>query len=70
MNTIFKGQLDFENDDELNVFLENLNPQLVSKIIELGIEKSLSEGVFNLTESYCLYKCINFLKNIKQTNQI
>jgi hypothetical protein len=65
MKTIFGGQLDFENNVELDVVLENLNPQLAIRIIELGIEKSLSEGVFDLTESHCLYMCLNHLKNIE-----
>jgi hypothetical protein len=67
MKTIFDGQIDFNDDKGLNTLLEHLNPQLATKIIELGIEKSQSNGIFNLTESHCLYKCINYLKTLEKT---
>lgn len=68
MKTIFNGQLDFDDNQKLEFFLENIDLQSTIKIIEMGIEKSLSEGTFNLTESYCLYKCINYLKTLDKIN--
>jgi hypothetical protein len=62
MKRIFNDQLDFETNEELDMLMNNLNPQLSTKIIELGIEKAQSQGLFNLTESHCLYKCIEYIK--------
>ena len=62
MKTIFNGQFDFDSDDELELVLDNLNPQMSLKIIEIALNKGLREGIFNLTESHCLYKSMQFLK--------
>jgi len=65
MKTIFNGQFDFDSSDELELVLDNLNPQMAIKIIEIGIVKGLSDGIYNLTEAHCLYKSIQHLKNIE-----
>jgi hypothetical protein len=66
MKTIFDDQLEFETNEELEMLINNLNPQFATKIIELGVEKGLSQGLFNLTESYCLYKCIQYIKTLEK----
>jgi hypothetical protein len=32
------------------------------KVIEIALNKGLREGIFDLTESHCLYKSMQFLK--------
>jgi hypothetical protein len=65
MKTLFNGQFDFDSNAELDLVLDNLNPQMAIKIIEIGIHKGLSEGIFDLTEAHCLYKSIQRLKNVE-----
>jgi hypothetical protein len=67
VKTIFNDQLEFETDEELEILLNNLNTQFATKIIELGIEMGLSQGLFDLTESHCLYKCIQYIKTLENT---
>jgi hypothetical protein len=62
METIFNGQMDFNSNDELDVVLNNLNPQMSIRIIEVALEKAQENGCFNLVESHCIYQCVNFLK--------
>ena len=66
MKTIFNDQLEFETNEELEMLINNLNPQFAVKMIELGVEKGLSQGLFNLTESHCLYKCIQYIKTLEK----
>ncbi len=65
MKTIFNGQFDFDNNVELELVLNNLNPQMAIKIIEIGIQKGLFDGIFDLTEAHCLYKSIQYFKNVE-----
>jgi hypothetical protein len=66
MKTIFNDQLEFETNEELDMLMNNLNIQFATKMIELGVEKGLSQGLFNLTESHCLYKCIQYIKTLEK----
>jgi len=68
MNKLFNGKLDFDNIDELELVLDNLNSQMSLKIIELGLQFALQSGVYNLTESHCLYKSLQYLKNYENKN--
>lgn len=66
MKTIFNDQLEFETNEELDMLVDNLNPQFATKIIELAIDKGTSQGLFNITESHCLYKCIQYIKTLEK----
>jgi hypothetical protein len=49
-----------------------LDKESAIKIIEVGINYALSNGLYSMGETFCLYKCINKLKenedNIKTNN--
>lgn len=68
MSTLFNGKLDFDNIDELELIMDNLNSHMSLKIIELGLHHALQSGVYNLTESHCLYKSLQYLKNYENKN--
>lgn len=68
MNTLFNGQLDFDNIDELELVLDNLNSQMSIKILEIGLQHALQYGAYSLTESHCLYKSLQYLKNHENKN--
>jgi hypothetical protein len=68
MKALFDGQLNFENTDELELVLDNLNPQMALQIIEMGLHKGLYSGTYNLAESHSLYKSLQYLKNYEYKN--
>lgn len=63
MKSIFNEQFDYDSNEELELILDNLNTKVALKIIEIGIEKGLNEGIYDLTEAHCLYKSIQHIKN-------
>lgn len=63
MRSIFNEQFDYDSNEELELILNNLNTQAALKIIEIGIQKGLNDGIYNLTEAHCLYKSIQHIKN-------
>jgi len=62
MKGLFDNQLNFDNSDELELVLENLNPQMAIQIIEMGLRHGHYSGVFNMRETHTLYKSIEYLK--------
>lgn len=68
MNSLFDGQFDFDEENDLEILLDNLNPKVAVKLIEMGLTQASSKGLFNLTESHCLYKALLTLKNYENKN--
>jgi hypothetical protein len=68
MNSLFGGQFDFDDEQDLEILLDNLNPKVAIKLIEMALSNANSKGLFNLTESHCLYKALYTLKNYENTN--
>jgi hypothetical protein len=62
MKGLFNDQLNFDNNDELEMVLDNLNPQMAIQIIEMGLQHGHYSGVFNMRETHTLYKTIQYLK--------
>ncbi len=72
-NEILGGLIEFESQEKLNNFIENIDHINAIKIIEGSIEYGMKNGLFNLNEAYCLYKCLNVIKycvdNFNKSNQ-
>jgi hypothetical protein len=62
MKALFNNQLNFDNTDEFELVLDNLNLQMSIQIIEIGIQHALNMGVYNLMETHSLYKSLQHLK--------
>jgi len=60
---IFGGLIEFESQEKLKEFIENIDSQMSVKIIEGAMEYGLKSGLFNLEEAYCMYNCLNVIKN-------
>jgi hypothetical protein len=72
MENIFGGLIEFESHKDFEIFMESVDRQTALKLIESALGYGLSNGLYSMGESYCLYKCINKLKenedNIKTNN--
>ena len=62
MKSLFNNQLNFDNNEELELVLDNLNPQMAIKIIEMGLQHGHYSGAFSMGETHTLYKSIQHLK--------
>lgn len=68
MSSLFGGQFDFDDEQDLEILMNNLNPKVAIKLIEMGLSHANSKGLFSLTESHCLYKSLYVLKNYENKN--
>lgn len=68
MESIFGGLIEFDNQKELNEFVEDLNIKSAIQIIEKQIDYVASQGTFTIVESHVLYKCLNKLKEDANKN--
>lgn len=62
MESIFGGLIEFDSQNELNEYVENMDTLSAIQIIEKQIEYVASHGGFTIVESHVLYKCLNKLK--------
>jgi hypothetical protein len=62
MESIFGGLVEFDSQNELNEYIENLELSDTTQIIEKQIEHIASRGGFTIVECHVLYKCLNKLK--------
>ena len=62
MKAMFGGLFEFESEDDLSFFVENMDKMGSIKIIEIAIEYGQKNGLYSLQESHCLYKCLTKLK--------
>ena len=62
MESIFGGLIEFENTNEFEQYVENLDKKKALVIIEKQIEYYMMNGGFTLLESHVLYKCLKKLK--------
>lgn len=72
MENIFGGLIEFDTQKDFDSFVESLDKESAIKIIEVGINYALSNGLYSMGETFCLYKCISKLKenenNIEANN--
>ncbi len=62
MSNIFGGFIEFETDEDLNDFIENVDKESALKIIEACVNYGVANGFYSLQENHYLYKCLNKLK--------
>lgn len=68
MKTIFDGLFEFETDNDLDHFVNNMNKTSSLKILEIAFEFGQKRGLYSIQESYCLYKCLMNLKEDENKN--
>lgn len=66
MESIFGGLIEFENEDEFVDFLKVMNKSEALTIIEKAIDFACNQDVFNVQETYYIYKS---LKKLKQNEE-
>ena len=69
MESIFGGLIEFDNQKELDEYMNNLSVDDAIQIIEKQIEFVATHGGFKLVDSHVLYKCLNKLKENANKNQ-
>ena len=68
---LFGGEFEYEEKEDFKVFLNSLKPSVSRSIIETALNHASNQGVFNILESHCIYKCLENLKdNENQKNNI
>lgn len=65
MENIFNGLLEFEKNEDFEVFVNSMDKKTSLKILELCIVYGQQNGLYNLSESHLIYKC---LQKIKENN--
>lgn len=68
MENIFGGLIEFKNRDEFDSFVNEIDKNSAIMVLESSINYCLINGVFNLIESNCLYKCLSKLKEYENNN--
>lgn len=59
---MFGGLLEFPNQKEMELFIDSLDKDSAVKILEMSINHCIHLGVFDLSETFCLYKSLSKLK--------
>jgi hypothetical protein len=62
MENIFGGLLEFPTTEDFEKFIDSIDKESSVKILELSILYAQQNGLYNLSESHCLYKCLKKLK--------
>lgn len=62
MDTIFGGLVEFNNSEELNLFIENLENDDAIKLIESALIYAQQRGIYTIEESYIIYKSLQKTK--------
>lgn len=63
MKSIFNGILDFQSEDEFEIFINSMDNATALKIIELAVNYGQQNGLYEFQESYLIYKCLKKLKD-------
>jgi hypothetical protein len=62
MESIFGGLIEFDNIDEFDQFVYNIDKESALTIIGKALDFCNQNRMFNLMEANTLYKCLNKLK--------
>ena len=68
LNSSFGGLLQFKNNQEITLFLENMDKKQAFTIIETALFFSQKQGTYSFDESHIIYKCLNKLKENEKNN--
>lgn len=66
MESIFGGLIEFESEDEFMDFLKTMDKSEALTIVEKAIDFASNQDVFNVQETYYIYKS---LKKLKQNEE-
>ena len=59
---LFNGEFEYEDINELYIFLDNLDPVASIEILEIALNHANKQGAFDILESHCIHKCLEKLK--------
>lgn len=62
MENIFGGMIEFQNEEEFESFVSEINQENALKIIEKAIEYAYLNNMFTVQETYVIYKSLKKLK--------
>lgn len=62
MENIFGGMIEFQNEEEFESFVSEINQENAFKIIEKAIEYAYLNNMFTVQETYVIYKSLRKLK--------
>lgn len=62
MERIFGGLIEFENIEEFNQFVSNIDKESALTIVGKALDFCNQNRMFNLMEANTLYKCLTKLK--------
>jgi hypothetical protein len=62
MENIFGGMIEFQNEEEFESFVSEINQENAFKIIEKAIEYAYLNNMFTVQETYVIYKSLKKLK--------
>jgi hypothetical protein len=62
MKTLFNGLINIDLTEDMDNFIDNLNKDVLFKLIESAINVAQLNGQYTLEESFIIYKTLNKLK--------
>lgn len=62
MESIFGGLIEFEDTQEFDDFVYEMDKKQAILVLEKSIEFGMHNRLYNLMEASALYKCLNKLK--------
>jgi hypothetical protein len=62
MKTLFNGLINIDITEDMDNFIDNLNKDVLFKLIESAINVAQLNGQYTLEESFIIYKTLNKLK--------
>lgn len=65
MPHLFGKAFEFDDKKDLIDWLEVIGISQAIIIVDIALSHANKEGAFNVDESYCIFKCINKLKELK-----
>ena len=69
MKTLFNGLINIDLTEDMDNFIDNLDKDVLFKLIESAINAAQLNGQYTLEESFIIYKTLNKLK-INESNGI
>lgn len=69
MPHLFGQSFEYDDKKDLIDWLEEIDSTQAITIIDLALSHANKEGAFDIDESYCIFKCINKLKELKTNGE-
>jgi len=65
MPHLFGEAFEYDDKKDLIDWLEGIGISQAIIIVDIALSHANKEGAFDMDESYCIFKCINKLKELK-----